>query len=303
MSRERHQAAGPTDNSALLDLSIWLMISMYLYVDTISGVLIGIMGGQAPLSQVWKGGILFLILLVSVKRSLTTILLSGASAVMLLVGPFYRLLATPNASGFGFESATALKALMPLVILLWCMDQQTARHRLIEIWPLRALWSAVLAVILNMMLGLAGLGNSTYGTGEHGIGIIGFFYAGNELGAVFTALSGFVLMWTWCRRRKIYVLVAGVVALIGVLIATKAAMLSAVMLALMVPAANQRGQWGKMPAGVAISLFILLVALAITMARVWFILEAAGLADRLQYAYSRRGWTGILFFGAGQLSG
>ncbi len=285
------------EGTALLDLLIWLMLSIYLYVDTLNGLARDMGAGEAPLSPTWKGAILLLILIASLRRSLTTLLLTGASALLLLAGPIYQLLETGVAADFGWEAATAMKPVLPIAILSWCNDQQTANPGLLRTWPRRVLWLSVIAVIINVVVGLAGYGFASYETRAGRIGIIGFFYAGNEVGAMYAVLCGFLFMEIWVRHRRLYLPVVLIAMVIGFVIATKSAILSAIALAPLVPLAYQRGRWLRMPAGLALGLLAALVVLIIAAIQVWTILDAAGLAAKLQEVYQTRGWAGILFSG------
>lgn len=285
------------DGLAVLDLVIWLMISSYLFIDTASGILREAGLSQAPLSQAWKGALFFLILIVSLRRSVTTVLLVAGSALLLFAGPLYRLFNIATAADLGWEAATALKALLPIAVLSWCNDQRRVDHDLLLIWPRRALWSAVFAVLLNLAAGLVGLGFATYSTSAGNIGVTGYFYAGNEVGAAFAVLCGFLFMETWTKRPKIYLLVVGVAVLTSFVITTKSAILSSVLLALLVPLAYQRGRWLHMPASLVAGLAAAGALVVVAVIRVWTILETAGLADSLQYIYDKRGWSGIVFSG------
>lgn len=290
----RHPGA---EGTAVLDLVIWLMISSYLFVDSVSGLLREAGLDQALLSQAWKGGILVFIFFASLRRSVTSVLLILLSTVLLTMGPLYRLFTTATAADFGWEAATALKPLLPLAVLTWCNDQQHAGHDLLRIWPRRALWAGVAALLLNLAAGAAGLGFSTYSSGAGDIGITGYFYAGNEVGATLAVLCGFVYLETWTKRRGIYLFAVGGAVLAGFAVATKAAILSALLLAPLIPLAYQRGRWLRMPASLVAWFAVALALLTAALIRVWSILETAGLADKLAHIYNQRGWSGILFSG------
>lgn len=283
--------------AGVLNLSIWLLISLYLYVDTLSGVMTGTGGGQAPLSQAWKGIIFLLILIVSIRRSLRTVMLITLLGLALLLAPLYRLFTTPYIGSAIWEMTTALKVLLPVAVLSWCNDQRLAGDKLLQIWPRRALWLAVSALFLNILLGAAGFGYATYRAGGVNIGIIGFFTAGNEIGALFAVLCGFVLMETWTKYRKLYVVSVAIFIATGFAIATKSAMLSAVLLAVLVPVVYHRERWDRLPAGAAVAMAIIFIFMLIAAVQIWTVLEAAGLSEKLRAVYSSRGWVGILFSG------
>jgi hypothetical protein len=281
--------------SEILDLCGWLLVSFYLYADTVSGVLAGQAGGAAPLSQAWKGMILATILLRSLIYSHQSALIQLGFLAALLMGPVFRLAQGGEAESFVREASTALKVMVPLYVLLWCNDQQRSAPGLLAVWPKRALWLAAIAVIGNVAIGLAGYGFTSYGTrASGGLGTIGFFQAGNEVGGTFAVLCAFLLMQFWKGRRWLYWPLVALLVGIGLLIATKSAILSAALIGVLLPIAYLRGKWGRMKARSLIAMLLLLVIGGTATVRLWDSPMVAAITARIEITYRERGWLGVV---------
>lgn len=290
-------AVGLNTSTWPLDLCIWLLISFFFFADTLSGVLAGAAGGPAPLSQAWKGLLLALIFLRSLRSPPVMALFIITFLALLLSGPILRLFLAGVSDTFIREAGAALKVLLPLAILTWCNEQRTSAPDLLQVWPRRALWLGVVALVLNIGLGLAGLGYTSYGTqARGGIGVIGFFQAGNEVGAAFAVLCGFVLMEVWNRRRWTYWPVVGLAIAMAFVIATKSAILSACLLSILIPIVYQRGRQ-RISIGTLFGLCLLCGLLVVAALEIWTVIETAGLAHRIETVYEQRGWFGVLLSG------
>ena len=285
-------------NYGIFIFFIWFFLSLYLYIDSLTGFFLWKYGLEIPLSQLWKGVILILALTWSLffSRSLFCFLI--VLIIFLLSGPIVRLFQDGIGAGFVESCIMALKALMPAIIIGYCNQAQFDHPEFVSRGAPRVLWLCVGALVLNILLGIFGLGFTAYGTGETGgIGVVGFFPAGNEVSATFAILAGFVLMRGWQAQRRFYLLIALMVVGCGFLIATKAAIGAAILLSFCIPVAYRRGAWMKISPAM---LFLLLVALGLlTLAAIelWAVLELVGLSDRILYIYENQGVIGILFSG------
>lgn len=296
-TRERAPA---TDGSArgLISVVVWSMIAVYLLVDTISGALIHATGGIAPLSQVWKALLLLLLLfwwsIVSARGTLALLVLIAA----ILTGPLIRLFVSGDTESSLEDVTGAIKVLLPALTLSFCCAQRWQNEGLFLSWTRRVLWFCVAVMLLNVCVGLLGYGYTAYGVAESGgLGVTGFFYAGNEVGATYVVLCAFVLIETWRHARRWYLLVAMPAVAIAFLIATKSAILGAMVLAFGVPLASSIGGRGKLgwTTGTVLSLAVAVVTWGAF--RFWTILEQTGVASRLLAVFAERGWIGVIFSG------
>lgn len=300
VARMREPATGASARD-LISVMVWSMAAVYLLIDTISGALLQATGGIAPLSQAWKALILLFLLfwwsIVSMRGTLALLVLSAA----ILSGPVIRLLVSGNTESTLEDVTGAIKVLLPALTLSFCCAQLRHSEGLFLSWTQRVFWCCVAMMILNVAVGLLGYGYTAYGTAETGgIGVTGFFYAGNEVGATYVLLCAFVLIETWRRARRFYLLVAMSAVAIAFLIATKSAILGATALAFGVPLASSIGGRGRLgwTAGAVYALSI--AGLAWAAFRFWQTIEQTGLASRLLSIFAERGWIGVIFSGRDQ---
>jgi hypothetical protein len=151
--------------------------------------------------------------------------------------------------------------------------------------------------VINLLWGRLGVGFPSYTIGSKGIGINGFFVAGNEMGAVFVVLSAFVLSQAFHRSLTVYIGCSLMICLIGVLIATKASMLSSVLLVLGLPVFIQ-GKKIFIPSPAKI-VFLLLASLTLVLLTIKFIdiLQNAGFWTRLVWIYEEQGILRVILSG------
>lgn len=291
--------------AACLGVLIWMLISVYLLVDTFSGMLMADGAAQAPLSQAWKILIIVLILVWMLATAPRLAAFCAALILWILLGPLLRLFASGNAAAFMIDATAGIKAILPLIVLSFCNQQQLGELSTLARWAWRALWISSAVVFANIVLGLVGFGYPTYdysSSGSPDVGVKGFFYAGNEISATYVILSAFVLMEVWNRRRGWYIPVALLVVGAAFALATKSAIIGSILLALGMPVAYLRGRLLSASWKGAVAAALALALLAWGMARLWLILEVAGLADRIAGILARQGWMGVVFSGRDQFA-
>ncbi|MDY0067556.1 MAG: hypothetical protein RBS02_14355 [Steroidobacteraceae bacterium] len=291
----------PTSERAdpgVVSVAAWCLLCLYLFVDAVSGAMLSQTGGVAPLSQLWKGLILLLIFLwcsmVSMRLSIAVLALMA----LLLAGPLFRFVTSGLPDGLQRDCTAAIKALIPALVLIFCEAGRVHEPAIYRSWAPRLLWFSAAAMALNLGLGLLGFGYTSYGSPESGgIGAIGFFYAGNEVGAAYVVLSAFVLITMWNRARSLYLPVAAMLVVAGFVIATKSAILGALTLAFGVPVVSTRGRLWLLGWKGGVLLSAACVALVWAVMEVWSVLKLAGLAERLSSVFAQRGWIGVIFSG------
>lgn len=296
IAASQHRKASSPDQ--IVALIIWLLASVYLYVDTLTGFTLWRFGVSAPFSQSWKGLLLASILVWSAIVSATLFRWILLATLLLLSGPTLRLFETGATRPFAELLIVAFKVLLPFAVLCFGNWAQLNHTELAWKWGQRVLWLSLVAIILNLGAGAAGFGFTSYGSAsDGGIGIVGFFPAGNEVSSVFAVVVGFALIKTWLWRRGLYPFVAILSVIAGFLIATKAAIGSTVLFAFLIPFAYKRGTWNKFSVGGTIFFIIAICMLTWGVIKLWDILKIFGLADRFLQIYETRGILGILMSG------
>ena len=282
---------------ALFQLT-FLMIACSLIVDSINGFFLLGLGIDPKLSAGYKLLLLVLVLFQIGAHSVRALAALLACIVILLIGPMFSLIKTLDAGAFINDFITVLKVTTAFIIFVYCV--LICRH-----WPdlvqKYGKWCCHLSftvLSLNLILGVLGFGFSSYGkSDEGGIGVKGFFYAGNEVSGVFILFFGTALHLLWQKSKYGYFLFAPFVLLAGLLIATKSAMLSAAVLIFAIPLFNERNRllnltWLK----VKMMLPILLVGVVLALVLVP-LLEATGLWERFVWFYQKKGIIGIIMSG------
>ena len=215
-------------------------------------------------------------------------------------------LATP-VRGITAGTASALSYDLPIAIrllLLFFMSGFVIRSAVRE--PSRYLSNASLALRLgfwvvcaNVLSGHLGLGHATYPS--TGVGYKGFFFAGNELSALFLVLAAFVLYRSktdgqWLR----YLLLSVLVLVVGVSVGTKAAIASAVGLTLLVPVLRP---WRLVPSGRAVAISCLVaVSLVFAAFNLREAIRESQSYQRISYVYDTLGWRRLVFSGRDELA-
>jgi hypothetical protein len=300
VARLRQPASG-AESRDLISVMVWSMAAVYLLVDTISGAMLQATGGVAPLSQAWKALILIFLLfwwsIVSTRGTLALLVLSA----VILIGPIIRLVATGSTDSTLEEVTGAIKVMLPALTLSFCCAQLRQNKRMFLTWTRRVLWCCVGLMAMNVGIGLLGYGYTAYGVAQSGgIGVTGFFYAGNEVGATYVVLCAFVLVETWSRARRLYLFAALAVVAMGFLIATKSAILGGAALAFAVPIVSSLGGHTRLGWTASALLTASVAGVAIAAFRFWQIIEQTGVANRLLGILAERGWIGVIFSGREQ---
>jgi len=276
----------------------FLMIACSLIVDSINGFFLLGLGIDPKLSASYK-----LLLLVFVlfqigahsRRALAAVL---TCIVVLLIGPMISLVKTLDAGAFINDFIAVLKVTTAFIIFVYCV--LICRHwpELVQKYGKWCCHLSFIVLFLNLILGTLGFGFSSYGKSDGGgIGVKGFFYAGNEVSGVFILFFGTALHLLWQKSKLGYFLFAPIVMVSGVLIATKSAMLSAAVLIFAIPLFNERNKllnltWLK----VKMMLPIILAGIVLTLVLVP-LLEATGLWERFVWFYQKKGVVGIIMSG------
>lgn len=269
-----------------LDWLIWLMVSAWLIVDSVTGFFISY-GVYMPLSQLFKLAILMLII-VRLRRQgiillfVTLIYLSGYLLHIVL------------RNGEFVQPILMLSKFLSL-LYLYVYFRFSFRH-----FPQKAISNAKRALLVawgifacNVVLGLMGYGVPTYGEEEGiGAGVKGFFYAGNELGGIMAVLAPFMFYWILVELSGLKSVVAYIVVIaIGVVVGTKTSILVTVLSAIVVPLlylSLRKRVWLLLVLGVIIGLTAPYVVNMVAKSSI-------GAIERWSYFYDKGGLTQIIY--------
>ncbi|WP_214000964.1 O-antigen ligase family protein [Arsukibacterium sp.] len=285
-------------------LLVFYLAPWFLLIDSISGAL-----QQSSAALPWS--LFFKTLLLSLLvwqlilwRNKSLLLLLGL-LVLGLGGPAYSYLTIPTLAGRGATDFIAsevpllVKALAPLLAFSFLLQFCRRYPGAFLVMADRLMLLSYLVILLNLALGLAGFGYTAYqpmdNVEQPFLGLKGFFYSTNELAAVLLVVSGWLLWRCWPERKARYVLISLLSVGSAMLLLTKTGLLGCLLLVLLIPLlAAKPGFYRQYYRQL---LACLLLALAGLLICVWYaepLLRAAGLYDKLAYAYQQRGILGIL---------
>jgi len=276
----------------------FLMIACSLIVDSVNGFFLLGIGIDPKLSASYKLLLLVLVLFQIGAYSVRALAALLTCILLLLIGPAVSLVETLDVGAFINDFITLLKVITAFIVFVYCV--LVCRH-----WPSLlqkyGKWCCHLSfatLSLNLSLGVLGFGFSSYGKSDgEGIGVKGFFYAGNEVSGVFILFFGTALHLLWQKSKFGYFLFSPFVLIAGLLIATKSAMLSAAVLIFAIPLFNERNRllnltWLKVKMMLPIILAGVVLALVLVP-----LLEATGLWERFVWFYQKKGVIGIIMSG------
>jgi hypothetical protein len=144
---------------------------------------------------------------------------------------------------------------------------------------------------LNIAAGIFGYGYATY---RDGVGISGYFYAGNEVSGLYIVCYAFLLLYLSTKNARWPIVAASLIlSSAGLLIGTKTAILSAGVIPLAVYVFVSRSQMSRRDRAI-IDVFLVGVASAGVLLAV-DLLSFAGITDRLTFIYRNQGFLGLIF--------
>ena len=283
---------------------LFYLVPWFLLIDSISGGL-----QQAPLVLPWS--LLFKALLLSLLlwqlvlwRCKSLLLLLGI-LLLGLGGPAYSYLTIPALSGrgaagfIGSELPLLLKTLAPLLAFSFFLQFCRRYPDAFLIMTDRLMLLSYAVILLNLALGLLGFGYTAYqpmdNVDQPFLGVKGFFYSTNELAVVMLVVSGWLLWRSWPEHKARYLLLSLLTIGSALLLLTKTGLLGSLLLVALIPLLSARpGFYRQHYRQLLVCLLLALTALLLF---VWYaepLLRAAGLYDKLAYAYQQRGVLGIL---------
>jgi hypothetical protein len=291
-------AAGALQFRAVFEVLLLLMLSMALPVDAMTGFLMGSGASFQALSLMYKAFAVALMLgylsLYSLRR-LTILLL----LLLSLFGSMYlRILIYGDTEKALIDFVNIVKIMIPLVTVQVLFAIASANNLDWGAWVKAILVVSAVTVLTNLVAGLLGFGFATYSfEGAADVGIKGYFYAGNELSAVFVVVCGFLLTVLWSMRSKTYWAAGLGLLVFALLIGTKSSVVATLLLMFVIPLAFERRNIFRLTRRKIFIIVLVVAAMLTTYIAVWNILQTFGLADRVADVLERRGIVGFIFSG------
>ncbi|MBE3672551.1 hypothetical protein PPAR_a2643 [Pseudoalteromonas paragorgicola KMM 3548] len=275
-----------------------IMMSLYLLADIASGFAVLQLGIDLKISLLYKLPLTLLIFALVFNLNPKYFLALCCTLALLLLGPLIQLASKADVSFFIADFSNAYKMLMPISIFIYFGLLAMKWKEFTTIWLERILFSNFIILCLNLFLGAAGLGRASYTLRDgETAGSNGFIYAANELGATLVILFSFTLHWCWNHRPRLYFILSIFTVLCGLLVATKTAMLAAIMLIFLIPLANERERFFSLTKLKAIIFVPIVVVISVIAYLIKDLLEALGLYERFLWVLTQNGVLGLIWSG------
>ncbi|MDX3773500.1 O-antigen ligase family protein [Chromatiaceae bacterium AAb-1] len=281
------------------DKLLVLLLPWLLLADSVNGALLLATGDSYGVSVLYKSLLLLVICCRLLQLSPRWLAGLAAAGVVLCIGPLwtYRLTGHPYLLQ---DLQLALKLLTPLLAFCYGL-------RLFQLYPQQAklllhriMLYSYLIVLLNMLLGLGGIGYTAYqpmdDVEQSFLGVKGFFYSTNELSALLLVLTAYLLLY--CRQQQYlyyYLLISGLSLLCALLLLTKTGLFGTVILIVAIPLlALPLSSWRAHRKSVLLALILAGVVLLLVILNAEMLLRMLGIYDKLQFVYQQQGLSGIL---------
>ena len=285
-------------NHKILAKIILSLLSVFLLIDSVNGFLLN-QGVDAKISVLYKSCVLSLLIVYLVKYKLSAVLLIVGMIFLLLIGESSTIFLLESSGGYlAFVVQHIAKLMTPVLLFLFLLDRAKRGQQLYVTVERVILWNCFI-FLSNIFAGLLGFGFSTYGgtPDDGGIGLKGFFYAGNEISTLLILFAGFYLARAYLVSKTLFIGLALFWISIGFLISTKTAMLSSLILVAIVPVVLE-GKRLFLLNNLASVIFI--SVLLVIFSQAFLLYEAFSetlIFDRLAFFYEKNGLFGLIFSG------
>lgn len=213
---------------------LWFFIITYLFVDCVSGYFVQSLAFDPKLSQILKVSFIFIFILYVITKKFSVGLLFIIFLFWLFLNPVAMVFSYNDKNAVSFDIPSALRIiLIPLSSIFFYLLAKVDPFRFLKNVRMLIYFSFTL-VSMNVLSGYAGYGFFTYP--DLKFGFKGYFFAGNELSALYILLSSFVLFEMWKNRSLIlYFSFSFFCLLIGFSIGTKSTFIFSSLVIFLIP--------------------------------------------------------------------
>ena len=289
-------------NHNFLAKIILALLSIFLLIDAINGLFVLSFGIETQLSVLYKALILTLLLIYLSLHNVKALMVIVGLYVTLLLGEALAIVMLRSSAAYvGFVVQHAVKVITPLVLFFFLLDRYKRDYQLyLKLEQVMFINCGIF--LANILLGWFGIGFSTYGGGVSAtsIGVKGFFYAGNEISAMMIVFAGFYLARSYMQSKLRFIFVAVMWLCVGVLISTKTAILSVIILAVAIPMVLEGRRIFQFNNTPSLVFYTLLVAVAFQGLLIYQAFEGTLLFNKLSFFLAKGGWVGLILSGRDQ---
>ena len=202
-------------NIRLLNYFIYILLLFYLLIDTFTGILLH--SGAGSLSVPYKIFVLFLMIIVIIISNPNKVLYFSFLGCLISFSLFSMFCQDYTNTTFAIQNF--IKSISVYIFYIYfsvlVRSEPNATYYMEKILKVNAV-----VFTINMIAGMLGFGYSTY---SYGVGIKGFFFAGNEIFLILLSISS-IYIHKYTKRKMLFI--SFVSLLFAILIGTKTAMLA-----------------------------------------------------------------------------
>ena len=252
-----------------------------LFIDSLTGFFVLKFGVDLKLSILYKVIFLFLGLILLLRRDSKLFIISFSALFFIILWSIFQNIFT-SGKYLLFDFGEGLK-LVSTFILFFVFS--TFKYIDSISFCKRLIFVSLFTLVLNVFFSLIGIGTTSYGV----FGAKGFFYAANALSGIIVLLSSFVMVHTFNKSIKSYVISTAALLLLAAMVGTKSGILGVLILFGLLPLL--RFNVTPKVLGALIIIFPLLI---ITGFYIYQIFIESAIYERIVYFYETGGITRAL---------
>ncbi|AZG74180.1 hypothetical protein EGC82_16330 [Shewanella livingstonensis] len=216
----------------------WFIIIPSVLLDFLSGFFSLQVGVDLKISLLYKSILIVLCMIVIMRANFVSFIFLISFLYYILFVSYFKFLFFGK-DALTYEMTIGLKFFSIILFTLFFIELKNTGRSSFNKNAYLCLNLGFWVVVINVLSGYLGFGFSTYASSQ--VGFKGYFFAGNELSALFIVLSSFKLQTILnFRTKKVYFIYSILVVLIGFSIGTKSGIVFSVLLPFALLVISQR---------------------------------------------------------------
>lgn len=287
--------------SSILDVKfdkysiLWFFVITYVLIDCITGFTVQQIGIDLKLSQLLKVALFVTFVIYVIEYNVKLSLLLVFLLLWLLVNPTRMVFSYNSFNALSYDFPAALRVFMIILSPVFFVLFAKQNHDKFLVYARRTMHFSFVVICLNILSGYLGFGFHTYPVAE--VGFKGFFFAGNELSALFILFSSFFLFEVWEKKgiSISYFIWSVFVLFTGYSIGTKTGAFFGLISVFMIPLASYaaKGNGIKVLSTIVFSSLVLVISFYL----MFSLIQNTVLYEKFSWILENRGLSGLIFSG------
>tara|TARA_R110001599_G_scaffold11371_1_gene54244 strand:- start:4426 stop:5688 length:1263 start_codon:yes stop_codon:yes gene_type:complete len=276
-----------------LENLVWYLVVPYVLVDALSGFFVQQIGINLRLSQGLKVIIYLLFMSYILKNNRHVFFSLTCFLFLFLINPIAMVFTGNSINAISFDFPALLRINIIVTATAFCIILAHKKPFFFQKKVRLTFYFSFIIVCINVLSGYFGVGFFSYPSEK--FGFKGFFFAGNELSALFILLSSFVLFNIWKIRGFSfkYVIASCLSLVVGLSIGTKAGAIFSFVSPVFIPLAISIS---KITYSKALFRIIMGILTIVILALVLFsFIKESPMFERITYIFQTKGILGVIF--------